>query len=311
MGSTSTRKIEGFVSLGGEAPFIDPNDVVIVGLDEPETADNWYAHCSRLADETDADLAEYVNDIRLSGKVDEPIDVVRDGDRVVVLDGRRSTRAARMVWAEQAKAGVPVAERVTVRVLIRRGTAEDLFRFNVDSHKKKPLTPMQRARMILKHFSCTGEDMKKTAEAFGVTTQTIKNMSSLIDLAPDVQRAVDKGELPIREAIKLADRPRDEQKEILAQLTANDALSGARASNGIAAAKKGKRVQNDTRKMRSRTFLEKWRDTVKKDERFCAVKVPLDDVLKFILGGGVPTDFPERVKESLVEAGFKQRKAAA
>jgi ParB-like chromosome segregation protein Spo0J len=311
MGSTSTRKIEGFVSLGGEAPFIDPNDVVIVGLDEPETADNWYAHCSRLADETDADLAEYANDIRLSGKVDEPIDVVRDGDRVVVLDGRRSTRAARMVWAEQAKAGVAAGDRVSVRVLVRRGSPEELFRYNVDSHKKKPLTPMQRARMILKHFSCTGEDMKKTAEAFGVTTQTIKNMSSLVDLAPDVQRAVDKGELPIREAIKLADMPRAEQQLLLTSLKEADATKGARASNGIKAAKKGEKVKNDTRKMRSRTFLEKWRDIVKKDERFCAVKVPLDDVLKFVLGGNIPTDFPERVKESLIEAGFKQQKRAA
>ena len=306
MGSASTRKLEGFVSLGGELPWLDPHSIKIVGVDVDETPENWFAFCPRAGDELEAD---WIDDIRRNG-VRMPVDVYRDGDTVVMLEGRRRVTAARLIWDEQKKAGVSETERITVRVNVRRGSAMELFGFNVGSENRKARSPMQRAALML-HARKFGADDKAVAEMFCCTAQTVKNMTSLFDLASDVQRAVDKGELPIREAIKFADMPREEQKLLLTSLKEADATKGARASNGIKAAKKGEKVKNDTRKMRSRTFLEKWRDIVKKDERFCAVKVPLDDVLKFVLGGNVPTDFPERVKESLVEAGFKQRKAAA
>jgi len=306
MGSASTRKLEGFTALGGELPWISPHAIKIVGVDIDETPENWFAFCPR-ADEKLED--SWLEDLRANG-VRQPVDAFRDGDTVVLLEGRRRVRAARVIWDEQHKAGIPEDKRISVRVNVRRGSPVELFGFNVGSENRKSRSPMQRAALMLQAQKF-GSDDKQIATMFSVSTQTVKNMLSLYDLAPDVQRAVDKGELPIREAIKLADVPREEQKEILAQLTANDATKGARASNGIKAAKKGEKVKNDTRKMRSRTFLEKWRDVVKKDERFCAAKVPLDDVLKFILGGNIPTDFPERIKESLVEAGFKQKKAAA
>ncbi len=307
MGSASTRKLEGFVSLGGELPWLAPHAIKIVGVDVDETPENWFAFCPRAGDELESD---WIDDIRRNG-VRMPVDVYRDGDAVVMLEGRRRVTAARLIWDEQSKAGIPETERITVRVNVRRGNPMELFGFNVGSENRKARSPMQRAALML-HAKKFGADDKAVAEMFCCTTQTVKNMTSLFDLAADVQRAVDKGDLPIREAIKLADMPREEQKEILLQLKEADATKGARASNGIKAAKKGEKVKsNDTRKMRSRNFLERWRDVVKKDERFCAVKVPLDDVLKFVLGGNIPQDFPERVKESLIEAGFKQQKRAA
>jgi hypothetical protein len=306
MGSAATRKLEGFVSLGGEMPWLAPHSIKIVGVDIDETAENWYAFCPRAGDALEAD---WIEDIRTNG-VRMPVDVYRDGDSVIMLEGRRRVTAARLIWDEQKKAGIPEKERISVRVNVRRGTALQLFGFNVGSENRKARSPMQRAALMM-HAKKFGADDKAVAEMFSCTTQTVKNMMSLFDLAADVQRAVDKGELPIREAIKLTDVSREEQKEILLQLKEADATKGARASNGIKAAKKGEKITGDKRKMRSRGFLEKWREVVKADEKFCAVKVPLNDILKFILGGGVPTDFPERVKESLIEAGLKQKKAAA
>ena len=287
-------------------PWLSPHAIKIVGVDIDENAENWFAFCPR-ADEKLEDA--WLEDLRANG-VRQPVDAYRDGNSVVLLEGRRRVRAARVIWDEQTAAGVPESERVTVRVNVRKGSPVELFGFNVGSENRKSRSPMQRAALMLQAQKF-GSDDKQIATMFSVSTQTVKNMLSLYDLAPDVQRAVDKGELPIREAIKLADMPRAEQQLLLAGLKEADATKGARASNGIKAAKKGEKIKNDTRKMRSRTFLEKWRDIVKKDERFCAVKVPLDDVLKFVLGGNIPTDFPERVKESLVEAGFRQQKRAA
>lgn len=303
MGSAATRKIEGFVSLGGELPWLDPLAIKIVGLDIDQTAENWFAFCPRADEELEA---AWLEDIRQNG-VRQPVDVFRDGDTVVLLEGRRRVRAARQIWDEQRKAGVPEKERISVRVNVRRGSPFELYGYNVGSENRKARTPLQKAA-LMSHALKFGADEKQIAEMFSVTAQTVKNTLALFDLAPEVQKAVDKGEFPLREAIKLADKSRDEQKQILTELRDNDALKGARASNGIAAAKKGEKVGNDTRKMRSRGFLEKWREVVKKDEKFCAVKVGLNDVLKFVLGGNVPADFPERVKESLIEAGFKATK---
>jgi hypothetical protein len=306
MGSASTRKLEGFATLGGELPFLKPHSIKIVGVDLDETGENWFAFCPRAGEKLED---EWLADIRQNG-VRQPVDVFRDGDSVIMLEGRRRVTAARIIYDEQKKAGVPEAERITVRVNVRRGTPLQLFGFNVGSENRKERTPMQRAALMMKAQQF-GADNAALATMFNCSTQTVKNMLSLLDLASDVQRAVDKGELPIREAIKLTDMPREEQKLLLTSLKEADATKGARASNGIAAAKKGEKVTNNTRKMRSRGFLEKWREVVKADEKFCAVKVPLNDILKFILGSGVPADFPERVKESLIEAGLKQKKAAA
>jgi hypothetical protein len=291
------------MSLGGELPWLDPLSIKIVGLDIDQTAENWFAFCPRA----DEDLeAAWIDDIRQNG-VRQPIDCYRDGDTVVLLEGRRRVRAARMIWDEQRKAGLPEKERICVRVNVRRGSPFALYGFNVGSENRKARTPLQKAA-LMSHALKFGADEKQLAEMFSCTSQTVKNTLALFDLAPEVQKAVDKGEFPLREAIKLADKPREEQKQILSDLRENDSLNGARASNGIAAAKKGEKISNDTRKMRSRLFLEKWREVVKKDEKFSSTKVYLSDALLFVLGGKVPSDFTEAAKESLIEAGFKPSK---
>lgn len=308
--SSDVRELDGFISRGGEVPHVDPNDVLIVGLDTPETTENWYAHCARLKDESDADLEEYVVDILRTGRVDDPIDACRDGDKLIVLDGRRSTRAARIAWSRQKEIGIKKDERVTIRVLLRRGEPEELFRYNADSHKKKPLTATQRARLYLNYHERTGEDLERTRLFFGVTSQTVRNMLAIFDLDAQVQKKLDTGEIPLREAVKLRTMPRADQREALAQLVAVGATQGVAASAGIAQAKRGEKVEKiEKTRMRSRAFLVKWKNALSKNGAAENHK-PLLGLLHFILGGPLPEEVAgdEHVLTALDEAGFRRKK---
>lgn len=301
MGSQSVKAIEGFASRGGELPWVDPHAIKIVGLDLEQTADNWFAVCPRADEPIEED---FIDDVRRNG-VRVAVDVYKDGNTVVMLDGRRRVRAARMVRDEQAKAKVPLDQRITVRVNIRSGDPIHLFTHNVGSENRKPRSAMQRASLML-HAKNHGVTEDAIAQMFGVTAQVVKYTLKLHDLAADVQRAVDSGTLPVREAVKLADKPREEQKKILSALVAADATRGARASNGIAAAKKGKEVKADARKMRSRSLLEGWVDNLEQEKK--KYQVDLVEVLKFVLGGALPPDLDDKVSSALIQAGFEKGK---
>lgn len=308
MGS-DVKNLKGFVSRGGETPFIDPFEAVIIGIDEPETDENWWAHCPRLHDETDADLDEYAEDLRRSGVVDEPVDFVRDGNRLVVIDGRRTVRAARIVRSEQTQAGLPVAERLTIRCIIRRGAPEELFRLNAQSHKHKALTPAQKAKLILTYYRRAGEDEKKTAHFFNCSTSHVKQSLAYFDLDESVKKAIkttsDEG-IAFSNAVKLASLPREEQKKLLAELLAEGTTKNSAVTAAVAARKRGETTapkRDSGKKMKSRSFLTKWHDIVKQKEKERPDWENLVKILGYILGGPVPTELGEDFVESLREAG--------
>lgn len=304
--SNKIRELEGYKSSGSEVPYFDPNEVWIVGLDEeaPETEENWFAHCARLHDESDADLADLIENIRKTGRVDDPIDVVRDGSRVIVLDGRRRTRAARIVRKEQAEKRMPIADRVVVRAIIRTGAPEDLFRYNVDSHKKKLLNPLQKARLILNHFKSTGEDAQKTAAFFVVTKSVVRYNVRAFDLSQRLQNAVAAGKFPLQEALKLADLPRDEQNKAYAELEAANATKGAGAAQGVEKIKRGEKPETYTKRVtRSGIFLKKWRAELVKTETY----PDLVEWLDFVLGGPPPKNMGDDHEEILLRAGYNPK----
>ena len=303
MGSVATRKIDGFVSLGGEVPYLDPTRVMIVGIDVPETPDNWFAHCPRVNDETDGDLEPYVLHILSGGKTD-PIDVYRDGDRLVILDGRRTTRAARIARSRQAAAKVAVTERATVRALVHKGPEDDLFRINAESHNQRPLTTTQRAKMILSYYNRVGENLEKTAAFFRVTKPTISSAIAIFDLDKSLQKAIDEG-LPASRAVKLAKLPREEQRKALADLRSSGSTRGAALDNGVSKASNGEKVgAADATRARPKKLLARWSVELRKDGY-----VELAETIDFVLGGpemaAVGKD--AKLRETLERSGFKSR----
>lgn len=306
MSTASTKKLKGFAAIGSEAPYLHPDGPRIVGLDVRETAENWFAQCARVKDESDADLGEYAAEILAAADAGEPIvsNVVicyKDGDQAVVLDGRRTVRAARLAAAEQARRRVPVDKRVIVRVVFKQGTPEELFRHNVDAHKAKPLTRMQTARTVLSAYKHCGEDAARTAALFGKTPKYVSYHLALLDLSSTLQKKVDAGDVPVREVAKLAKLPREEQDAAYAALEAAGATRGAAAKNGIDHVVNGKLVgKADKTRMVSGNLLKRWREEI-------AVK-PHDHVdpvelLDFILGR--KDALPQWMRETLAAVGWK------
>jgi ParB/RepB/Spo0J family partition protein len=213
MGS-DVKNIDGYRARGGEAPWIDPNKIVVVGLDVPASADNWFAHCPRIDEDIEE---EFVQSVREDG-VRKPVEVCRDGNCVVLLAGRRRVRAARIVWKEQADKDVPADSRIAVRVLVRSGSPADLFKYNVrDNADRKDLNPIQRATMMASHQKYAGEDVDKTAGMFNVSAATVRNYLSLLNLTSCVQAAVARRELSVANALVLTSLPRADQAAHLSE----------------------------------------------------------------------------------------------
>jgi len=207
MGS-DVKKIEGYRSRGGETPWVDPFKIRITGVDVPATAENWFAHCPRIDEDIDDG---FVQSVREDG-VRKPVEVFRDGNRVVLLAGRRRVRAARIVWKEQEEQKTALDKRIAVRVLIRSGSPDELFKFNVrDNSDRKDLNPIQRATLMQSYQKYAGDDVDKTARMFGVSGPTVRSHLALLSLAASVQDAVGRRDLSMSNALRLSDLPRAEQ----------------------------------------------------------------------------------------------------
>lgn len=300
MSSKSIGKIEGVTAIGEELPWVSPSAIKIVGVDFEQNAENWFAFCPRAGESLED---EWIDDIRQNG-VRIPVDVYRDGDHVVMLDGRRRVMAARIVYDEQKNNNVPEDQRISVRVNIRRGDPIELFSFNVASENRKARSPIHKAKLMA-HAKQYGADDRVLAKMFGCTIQTVTNTLALLDLSSDVQNAVEKGELAAYQAVKLGDLPREDQKQTLSDMVSSGATKGAAASEVLAAAKRGEKVKSHAKgkKMRSRDFLSRWRDVLNKEEQWAEIVEFLD----FVLGGPPPQSGGDEIIETLMAAGLKMK----
>lgn len=295
------KKLDGFLAVGSEVPNIDPAEVKIVGIDVPETPANWFAHCARVRDIPEEEIADYAEAIVAAEKVDHVVKVYRDGDTLVALDGRTTTRAARIARETQAKRKVLFDERVSVRVLICRGTPEELYRINLDSHKHRPLTRGQYAKGVLTYFIRVKEDFQKTATFFKVSIPTVKLLLSHFQLTEKLQKKVDAGDLPATIAAKIAALPHHEQEARYEEMEKAGALRGAAGKNA-AEKKRGEKVDKaDKTKVRPKTFLMNWYKELQKDNY-----QSMAEMLLFVLGGPLPERLKNDKKfvDGLERAGF-------
>lgn len=240
MGS-SVAKYEAVRERGGDVPWANPDLLRIVGDDDdvPATDANWYAQCPRATEDPGDDL---VADIETHGVI-HPISVYGDGTRLIVLDGRRRVHAARKVRAKQTAAGLPEEDRILLRAIIRKGSPEELYQFNIGADRTggepKPKNPLQRAQQMLLHWKRTGESHAKTGQAFSCGAQVVRYMLKVFDLAPELQERIACGDLSLREAIGLADFERAEQPKKLAQLEAVGATKGTALREGVKKLRRG------------------------------------------------------------------------
>lgn len=205
----ATKKKQALPFTRQNAFAAPPEELVIIGLDTEDGPEH------PLYDERILEPIEdaFVQNIDYYGVLEEVL-VRKDGDRVLVLAGRRRVRAARLVNEGRAKRG---EMSMKVRIAEKKGD-DNLMRGiivteNAQRRGDSPMTCAKKAQRMRDNGCSDGE----IVVAFGITKQTLMRWLSLLDLAAPVQKAVDAGKLSATAAAKLASLPRTEQ---LAELPA-------------------------------------------------------------------------------------------
>jgi ParB family chromosome partitioning protein len=153
----------------------------------------------------------------------EPVIVVKQNDKPVVVAGRQRVRAAREANKRLKEQG---KEPVRVTAVIRRGTESDLFGVSISENEaRQDDTPLGRANKCARYLNM-GRSEEEAAVTFGVTKHCVQAWMRLLQCAAPVRKAVEEGKLAASAAAKLADLPADEQVSTL------DGLLEEAKSNG-------------------------------------------------------------------------------
>lgn len=172
---------------------------------------------SGFADEEIAGLAQSIAE---SGGIHQPLLVRRDGDRLVVLDGQRRLRAARM------------AGLATVPVIIEERELSEgdvLHRQLVIDAQRVGLSAIERARAIRRLTAQTGWSDAQAAVKLGLSPAQVSKLLALLVLPEEVQRQVAAGRLAMSTAYELAKVPDSAERERLAA----DAVNGGLTRDGV------------------------------------------------------------------------------
>lgn len=217
----------------------------------------------------------------------EPIGVRKNGERppgsdiipiVECIYGRQRIKMGREINKKNARAGLPL---IRVPGVIKRGDPAKIMGMWVSENAHRRITsPLANARNI-QRFLEYGRSEAEAAIQFKLTVQTIKANVSLLDLAPAVQKAVEKGQikatLAAQEFTKI---PREEQKAKLEELIASGATKGAAAKEKIKALR-GAKDTNTERARPAKVIKKAIKTLVKLERQDSDVAVA---ILKWVLG---------------------------
>lgn len=184
------------------------SDVFHIDPDHIQVTDGWNARFNFDGEE------ELVASIRERGVL-KPLLVRKTEDkRLELVDGERRLRAALRARAEGAEIlSVPV-------IVAKRGTNEaDLFIDSLVSNNGKPFMPTEEAAAF-KRLMGWGFDVKTVARKTGKSASHVRNRLELAEASPEVQAAVDAGEITIgqaQEIVKQSDGKIDRQGKGLSQ----------------------------------------------------------------------------------------------
>jgi ParB family chromosome partitioning protein len=131
----------------------------------------------------------------------EQAEAVGDVDYVTVMGSRRRLAAA---MAGLSSLDIMIKDELAVDAvtLLKAATLENIDRRNFD--------PIEEGRAIQRMVEEVGTGTA-VAEQFGKTPGWVSQRLSLLKLAPEMQRLVRSGEVPVRDARRLAGLPHDEQ----------------------------------------------------------------------------------------------------
>ncbi len=149
--------------------------------------------------------------------VTDLIKICRDGEKIVVTDGRTRVRAARIINAKRAKTG---QEPIRVPVMTPRTGLKDNVKVMVSSnHNRKVMSMIATARMC-KQMEAQHISTAEIARAIGKEKPAVENFYlPFNDLDESLQEAVQNGVMDFTTALKMKKLSRAEQKKAIEALT--------------------------------------------------------------------------------------------
>lgn len=209
--------------------MVEPEKLTIIGLDTKDGADH-YLYDDRIKLPVDEGM---VKNIMFRGVL-QPAIVQKDGEKLLVVDGRQRVRAAREANKRLKKEG---KEPVRIEVKLDRSGESDAMGILISTNEfRRDDTPLAKARK-LERYLAMGRSEDEAALLFGVTTKSISNWLKLLELDSSVQKAVEKGHVAASNVASWAKLEKAEQKEKLAALLAEAEQNGGKRPNQRQAAK--------------------------------------------------------------------------
>lgn len=199
----ATRKHAALAGTRVDGFLMDPNELVIVGLDTEDGPEHplYDPKIKRALNEP-----RVLNVMRYGVK--KNVVVRKNGDRAEVVDGRTRTRWAREASKRLRERG---EEPIRVPVSVVRCDDEEAHDLMVCLNEvREDEDPIERAKK-LERLKSRGRSDAEVAVVFGIAEKTVKSSLSLLDLNADVQRRVASGELGLGETARLAKIPREKQ----------------------------------------------------------------------------------------------------
>lgn len=195
--------------MSREVKYLDPNTLVIVGLDVEEEG-------SPLNDERSGwDVDEnMVKNIMVYG-IQQPVIVRQEGGKTYVVDGRQRVKAAREAMLRQDAAGEHATKVPCIEVKADDGRVSGIMVSTNEIRKDDEI--LGKAKKASRLMDLVGS-IEEVAIAFGRSTKTIENWMKLIQADPKVHEAIEAGIISPAVGIEIAGKSRQGQLEALGHL---------------------------------------------------------------------------------------------
>lgn len=183
---------------------------------------------------------------------------------VEVVAGRRRVIAARDANKRLRAQG---SEPVRVPAVLVRGDQSSLIgTMIIENEIRKSDSTLERARKLQRYLD-TGKTLDEAAIVFGVTKATVNNYLKVLELHPNVQRAIEREGVPVNVVKELSSMPQEDQPTALAKLINAGATKGAKGIEAARNVRNGDEAKpSKTLRMMAKPSIQQWCNKLKKSD---------------------------------------------
>jgi ParB family chromosome partitioning protein len=184
-------------------------------------------------------------EVRKNGKTPEGRDIVE------VVDGRRRLRGAREANKRLVAQG---SEPITIQVIIVKGDDADMdARMVLGNENRENDDLIIKARKAKRLIDLHG--IEYTSLLFGKEEKEIEGWLDLLNLAPDIQKKIQNGDINENAAYELISLPRAEQLQVVAKMTEDGKVTASGVKGAVEKRQNPKRFAARERLKASRNGL--------------------------------------------------------